>query len=168
MTAIVGMTNGRQWAIACDSGAYNDAQGTFARPRQPKVWQHDNALFGCSGGSNVRQLVNTCESSEPERIAEHLSGAKGSWRLLIVRQEGVWELDDDGSLYQWDEDFGAIGAGEAYCRGVISEMLYLKNPSPFKVVTHALDLAVKSVTDARPPVQYLVKRTTLRNAATDG
>lgn len=160
MTCIVGMTNGSQWAIACDGAAYNDNQGTFARLREPKVWKHQDTLLGESGFGNVRQLVATCPVSDAAGIAAHLrtNGATGSWRLLVVAQDGVWELDDSGSIHQWDDDFGSIGAGEAYCRGVVTEMLYLRSPTPFKVVTHTLDLAIKHVIDARGPVEYIVQR----------
>lgn len=149
MTVIVGATDGKTWSIGGDRAVYSSS-GVFMKSETPKVFRHGDALIGSAGVGPVDWLIQEIESDDPYAIARALFERKvgDSWRILIVRREGLYEIDDTYQVIRYGQ-MGTIGIGEAFCTGALAALRRDASQSPEQLVTKTLMLAAGHVSDCR-------------------
>lgn len=155
MTVIVGMTDGEKWSIAADRGVSRDC-GPSAQ--MLKVWRQRDSLVGMSGSGAAEWLVKAVESGDPYEMARHLIGIVPfqGWRLLVVRQEGCYEIDDNFMITPFDRKYAAIGGAEPFVLGVIATLeKYQDADDPERVVRYAAQRAIDNIHGCCGPVDVM-------------
>lgn len=158
MTAIAGYTNGTNFAIAGDSGAFDEAQSLKMTMATPKIWATKNTLQGGAGNARVIELGRSAGIEDPHKLASVLLEANiaGEWSVMVVTREGIYEIGDDGSVFKFKERYCAIGAGGPIALGALAVLTTLDTP-PAAAVKNALTVTARHSTLCSTPISVLSK-----------
>jgi len=149
VTVIAGFTNGKQFAIGGDSGAFEEESNLYQRALEPKVWRAGNNLLGGAGSFRTITLAKKSGLSDPHELAKYLSeqNISGDWSIMVVSRRAIYELSSDGAVVQFREPYCAIGAGASVALGALSVLA----GDPQRIVSQALSAAGKHTTSCVPP-----------------
>jgi hypothetical protein len=150
MTVIAGYTNGNTWAIAADSGLFEEGgddapdTGIYFLGLDSKVWRVEKSLMGMSGTSRVDEIARNAGTGDPYKLRDILKAAEvtGEWTLLVVTQKGLYYLAEDFSVIKLKNKYFAIGVACQPALGSLSTSHLLNIP-----VVKAVKLAVKAAID---------------------
>lgn len=151
MTVIAGYTDGKTWAIASDSGLFEDggdeapATGIYFLGSEPKVWKVEQSLIGMAGTSRVDEVARNATTGDPYKLRDLLKNAEvtGGWTLLMVTQKGLYYLSEDFSVIKLKNKYMAIGAASQPALGSLYTSHSLGIP-----VGDAVKMAVKAAIDS--------------------
>lgn len=158
MTVIAVCTNHEEWAIAADSGIYEEGEiGFYWTTTGPKIWKVDGALIGAAGTTRAIEIGKKSNSSDPYAIAEFMrtSEVGGDWNIIMVRQDGIYYIGDDCSVSHVDRTFMACGAAAPFAVGA-GEIL--GNDDPVSTVKKAIQASIKNSVWAVGPVKTMSAR----------
>jgi len=150
MTVICGYTDGNTWAIAADSGLFEDGgdddkeTGIYFLGMDSKVWRSEKSLMGMSGISRVDEIARNAGTGDPYKLRDILKAAEvtGGWTLLIVTQKGLYYLSEDFAVTKLKNQYFAIGVACQPALGSLSTSHLLGIP-----VDKAVKLAVRAAID---------------------
>jgi hypothetical protein len=159
MTAVAGFTNGKSWAIAGDSGLFEDGETDIWWPTHtPKIWRSGDSLIGYAGNSRVGSVAQKSGLSDPHRLAAHLKdeGIPGDedFDLLVVTRTAVWCIGQEFDPAQMTRRYHAIGAAAGPAFGVLHFGKSL-GFQPRLLVRAAINAACDSHVFAIKPVRVL-------------
>ena len=151
MTVIIGYTNGKNYAIGGDSGAFDDG-GLYQLSGEPKVWKSGDALIGGSGSFRIIELARKSGLNDPYALRNHLveTNPGGEWNLLMVTKKALFEISDDFSVIKFKENYASIGAGNSVATGAIG-VLAEQRVEPDVAIRVALKVTVRHCNMAMPP-----------------
>jgi hypothetical protein len=117
MTVVAGYTTGKTWAIAADSGLFEEGgddapdTGIYFLGSDTKVWRIEKSLMGMSGGGRVDEVARNSGTGDPYKLRDILKAAEvtGSWTLLVVTQNGLYYLAEDFTVIKLKNKYFAIG-----------------------------------------------------------
>lgn len=152
MTLVAGFTNGKQFAIGGDSGAYED-NGAFQRSGEPKVWKAGTSLVGGAGSFRALTVAKKSGISDPYALAAHMLevNVPGEWSLLIVTAAALYEITEDGGVLKLKEKYSAVGAANQVALGSLSVL----DGKPSDVIRTTLSAASKHHNMCMPPYTVL-------------
>ena len=171
MTVICGYTNGKTWAIASDSGLFEEggddtpSTGIYFRGLEQKVWRVEDSLIGMSGASRVDEISRNATTGDPYKLRDLLKNSEvtGSWTLLVVTQKGLYYLGEDFTVVPLKSKYFAIGVASQPALGSLYTSHSLNIP-----VEEAVKLAVRASIDnsiyAVAPVVSKVLPVTLKKS----
>jgi hypothetical protein len=147
MTVICGYTDGKTWAVAADSGLFEEggddapSTGIYFRGIDSKVWRIEKSLMGMSGTSRVDEIARNASTGDPYKLRDLLKSAEvtGEWTLLVVTQKGLYYLSDDFAVTKLRNKYFAIGIACQPALGSLSTSHLLGIP-----VDKAVKLAVRA------------------------
>ena len=150
MTCIAGYTNGKTWAIAADSGLFEEGgddapdTGIYFRGINSKVWRVEKSLMGIAGTSRIEEVARNAGTGDPYKLRDILKVAEvtGSWTLLVVTQKVLYYIGEDFSVVKLKNQYFAIGAACQPALGSLSTSHLLGIP-----VDKAVKLAVRASID---------------------
>jgi hypothetical protein len=151
MTVIIGYTDGKNYAIGGDSGAFDEG-GLYQLTGEPKVWKSGDSLIGGAGSFRIIELARKSGLNDPYALRNHLieSNPGGEWSLLVVTKKALYELCDDFSVVKFKENYAAIGAGNSVATGAIATLAETK-VEPDMAVRVALKVTVRHCNMAMAP-----------------
>ena len=151
MTVIIGCTDGKNYAIGGDSGAFDEG-GLYQLTGEPKVWKSGDALIGGAGSFRIIEIARRSGLSDPHALRNHLMELNpgGEWSLLVVTKKALYELCDDFSVVKFKENYAAIGAGNSVATGAIATLAETK-VEPDTAVRVALKITARHCNMAMPP-----------------
>jgi hypothetical protein len=151
MTVIIGYTDGKNYAIGGDSGAFDEG-GLYQLTGEPKVWKSGDSLIGGAGSFRIIELARRSGLNDPYALRNHLieSNPGGEWSLLVVTKKALYELCDDFSVVKFKENYAAIGAGNSVATGAIATLAETK-VEPDMAVRVALKVTVRHCNMAMAP-----------------
>jgi len=170
MTAIAGYTDGKTWAIAADSGIFeggnfdgDEGSGIYWTSPVPKIWRVENSLVGVAGDAAIGDLVQTCASGDPHKLASFLreSVKNGSeiygkdWNVLVVTKKAVFYLDDLFAVSSFTRGYMTVGAAGSVALGALAVSAEMKQ-APRDAVRLAIKVAIANHMFAVGPVKYKV------------
>lgn len=152
MTCIAGYSDGKTWAIASDSGLFEDGGGDDAPNSgicflgtEPKVWKIEQSLIGMAGTSRADEVARGATTGDPYKLRDLLKAAEvsGAWTILVVTQKGIYYLGEDFSVTKIKNKYMAIGAASQPAFGSLYTSHSLGIP-----VGDAVKMAVKAAIDS--------------------
>lgn len=155
MTVIAACTNGSEWAIAADSGLYEEGEiGFHWTALKPKIWKIDSSLMGAAGNARTIEVGKKSNTSDPYELAEFMRSSEvvGDWNVLLVNKNGLYYIDDDYSVSHVNATFMACGAASPFAIGA-GEIL--GNDNPLYAVKKAVQVSIKKSVWATGPVKVL-------------
>ena len=157
MTVVAGYTNGKEFAIAADSGAFDEAGQIKMTVAEAKVWFAGNSLQGGAGNFRALEVARRANIENPQALSNYLMEANiaGEWSILVVNRRGVYELGEDGSVVRFKEPYGSIGAGGTLALGALAAEHRAKIGTPAAIVRIALDVCVRHSSACSTPVCVL-------------
>ena len=159
MTVIAAYWTKNSYAIGADSGAYDMDSDRLQRITGPKVWTYNDVLFGAAGTQRAIDVGAGLTLTDPYAVAAAMLEAsiQGDWDMLMVRRDGVWEINSDGSVFHFKEPYSAIGAGQATALGALAMYNDLATnqasipESARSAVSHSLMAASQHTASCVPP-----------------
>lgn len=159
MTVIAGYTDGKTWAIASDSGAFEEggddapSTGVYFLGSEPKVWRNEDSLIGMAGTSRADEVARSSTTGDPYKIRDALKAADvgGAWTMLVVTQKAIYYLGEDFSVTKMKSKHFAIGAASQPAIGSLYTSHSL-GVSPLEAVRLAVKASVDSSIYAVAPV----------------
>ena len=147
MTVICGYTDGKTWAVAADSGLFEEggddspSTGIYFRGIDSKVWRVEKSLMGMSGEGRVDEVARNASTGDPYKLRDILKAAEvtGEWTLLVVTQKGLYYLSEDFAVTKLKNQYFAIGIACQPALGSLSTSHLLGIP-----VDKAVKLAVRA------------------------
>lgn len=147
MTAIAGFTNGKDWAIAGDSGLFETGDTQIWWPTdRPKVWRVGTTLLGYAGPSSVGDMAEEAKLADAKKLAKFLkeNGApeNADWNVLIVNRNSIWSIGEDFLACRMKRRYHVIGGAAGPAWGALYAAKHLGlNPKD------AVRIAVESACD---------------------
>lgn len=157
MTVIAGFTNGKEYAIGADSGAFEDGSHLYMTTKTPKAWSVGGTLIGGAGSFRAIHLAYSSGLDDPYKLLTHLleQSAPAGWSLLLVTRKAVTEVSDEGGVTVFRAHYGAIGAGASLAIG------YMAGADKFArsadVVRRAMEITGTHSLYCVPPYLYFSK-----------
>lgn len=159
VTVIAAYWTKNSWAIGADSGAYDVDSDLLQRSTLSKVWSYNDVMFGAAGTQKAINVGYQLSLTDPFAVANAMvdAGIQGEWDMLMVRRDGVWEINSDGSVFHFSEPYSAIGAGQAIALGALAmyhDMTTNQSvtaESARAAVTYSLSAASKHTASCVPP-----------------
>ena len=159
MTVIAGYTDGETWAIASDSGLFEDGgddapdTGIYFLGTKPKVWRVERSLIGMAGTSRVDEVSRGTTTGDPYKMRDALKAADvtGVWTMLMVTQKGLYYLSEDFAVVPLKNKYFAIGAASQPALGSLHTSHVLGIPVQ-QAVKLAVNAAIANSIYAVPPV----------------
>jgi len=151
MTVIIGYTDGKNYAIGGDSGAFDEG-GLYQLTGEPKVWKSGDSLIGGAGSFRIIELARKSGLNDPYALRNHLieSNPGGEWNLLVVTKKALYELSDDFSVVKFKENYASIGAGNSVGTGAMA-ILAEQKVEPDVAVRTALKITARHCNMAMAP-----------------
>lgn len=145
MTVVVGYTDGSQWVIGSDSGAFEDT-GLKQVLAEPKCWRAGEYLVGVAGSIRVLNLARKFGLGDPYAVRDHLAEqsipGEAEWSVLVVGRKGIFEIDEHMGVAHVKEKYSAIGAANQIALGSLATLARLAT-EPEKAVREALRVSVE-------------------------
>lgn len=159
MTIVAGYTDGKQIAIAADSGAFEETSSLKMTTATPKIWAVGSTLQGGAGSFRALDVARRANIEDPRMLAQHLMEAnlQGGWSVLVVTRKGIYELSEDGSVLRTKECYGAIGEGAPIAVGALAACHRKRVGAPAVIVRLALDVCVRHSSACSTPLSVLSK-----------
>lgn len=155
MTVIIGYTDGKNYAIGGDSGAFDEG-GLYQLSGEPKVWKSGDALMGGAGSFRIIELARKSGLNDPYALRNHLVEANpgGDWNILVVTKKALYEISDDFSVIKFKENYASIGAGNSVATGAVG-ILAEQKVAVDTAVKSALKITARHCNMAMPPFNVL-------------
>lgn len=159
MTVVAGYTNGKEFAIAADSGAFEESSSLKMTMAGGKVWATAQTLQGGAGNARVIEVARRANLDDPYQLATVLLDANiaGEWSVLVVTQKRLYEIGEDGSVFRFKEPYCAVGAAAPIAIGALATGHRKRMGSPEQIVRLALDVSVQHSSLCSTPVSVLSK-----------
>lgn len=144
-------------AIGADTGLFEDG-GLYQHTAIPKVWRVGKTLQGGAGSGAVLTAAAKLAIEDPYALAAGLAqmNIQGEWSLLVVTRRAIFELCEDGSVFQFRESYSAIGAANSVALGSLATLVASKSPlEADRAVRLALEVSVRHHTLCVAPLQVL-------------
>ena len=156
---IAGYTDGKTWAIAADSGLFEDGgdsapeSGVYFLGVDTKVWRAEESLIGMAGTGRVDEISRNATTGDPYKLRDifKASEATGPWTVLMVTQKGLYYLSEDFSVIKLKNKYFAIGAAGQPALGSLHTSHLLGIPVE-KAVRLAVKASIANSIYAVPPV----------------
>lgn len=159
MTVIAAYWTKNSAAIGGDSGAFDVDQDLLQISTIPKVWSGPDYLVGVAGLQRAINAGQMIHDTTPYGFAQEMSkaGVEGDWTALMVREDGVWHIDNAGSVFHFEEPYGAIGSGQAVALGALAAYQVGGEEIPVRAVHMALHVAGKHTASCVPKYRVLTQ-----------
>lgn len=158
MTVIAAYWKENSASIGGDCGAYDVDSDLLQKSRIPKVWTSQNALVGVAGTQRAINVAQKIYVDDPYALARQMQVAeiRGEWVALMVRKDGIYELDSDGSVFHFTEPYSAIGSGQAVALGALAAVNLVTPDIPTSTAVNiALEASGLHTASCIPPYRVL-------------
>jgi len=168
MTVIVGYSDGKQWVIGADSGAFEDS-GLRQTLSEPKCWRAGDYLVGVAGSIRVLNLARKFKLGEPYALRDHLSEqnipGEAEWSVLVVSKNGMFEIDEHMGVAQLKDKYSAVGAANQIAIGALA-ILAGAHTEPEKAVKLALKATLAHSNLVMAPLLTIKGTSEIQNRST--
>jgi hypothetical protein len=157
VTVIAGFTNGKDYAIGADSGAFEDGSYLYAQTKTPKAWSVGGTLIGGVGSFRSIHIAKSSGLDDPHKLLTHLleQSAPAGWSLLLVTRKAITEVSDEGGVTVYRAHYGAIGAGASIAIGAMAASDKFARSAD--VVRRAMEITGNHSLYCVPPYLYFSK-----------
>lgn len=157
MTVIAAFTDGKRWAMASDSGWFED-DGYLGVAQDMKIWLVDESILGACGSFRVIESAKRANSSSPNVVRDALRaaelGADAEWDVLILNRSGLTHIGEDYGITSMAGKFAAVGAPKGIAIGAM-EVLRGLGMSPLAIVKEAVKAAIAHNNMAVGPIKTI-------------
>lgn len=127
MTVIIAVRDGKNCAMAADSGTYDDDEsGSYTLVGEKKIWRQGRALIGYAGGHIFQELVKASATDDPYKIRDYLqekmkeSPERTSGTVIVATPASIHVVTGEGSVLRRGVPYDAIGVAQMPALGALA------------------------------------------------